>query len=88
MRARVHIPSPLFDYTDGRKTVNATGTDLAELIADLDRQFEGLGFRIVDEQGRVRPHIKVFLNGVANDDLATAVEADAEVHLVAALSGG
>lgn len=55
---------------------------------DLDRQFPGLRFRVVDEQGRLRQHMKVFVNDEAARDLTTTVDPADEVTLMQALSGG
>ncbi len=49
---KVVLPSPLESYTRGRRKVQARGATLDGLLADLDRQFPGIRFRMVDEQGR------------------------------------
>ncbi len=85
---RVRVPSPLFSYTDQRSAVEASGETLGAVLLDLERQFPGLRFRIVDEQERIRPHIKVFVSGQAAAALAAPVRGDDEVMIVAALSGG
>ncbi len=85
---RVFIPSPLYSYTGGRHEVEAKGATLAELFTDLDARHAGLRFRIIDEQERIRPHIRVFVNGRSAPDLAQPLDPDDEVHVVAALSGG
>ena len=59
---KVLIPTPLLSYTSS-KEVEAKGATLGGLLADLDRQFPGLRFRVVDEQDRLRPHIRFFVNG-------------------------
>jgi molybdopterin converting factor small subunit len=84
---KVLIPSPLHSYT-GRKEVTATGANLAELLVDLDRQFPGLRFRVVDEQARMRPHMRFFVNGEQVFDLAVALSSTDSIQLVQALSGG
>ena len=71
---RVQIPTPLRSYTGGEKWVDAHGSTVDELICDLDRSHPGLRFRVVDEQGRLRPHMRVFVNR--------------EVTVMQALSGG
>lgn len=85
---RVRIPTPLRSYTDQATTVTAEGATIAELLADLDRQYPGLRFRVVDEQGRLRPHMKVFVDQDAVRDLDAPVVGAAEVTLMQALSGG
>jgi len=61
---------------------------LGEVLADLDRRFPGLRFRMVDELDRLRPHMRVFVNGRAIQDLAQPVRPGNDVGIVQALSGG
>lgn len=84
---KVVIPSPLRSYT-GRREVEATGATLGALLVDLDRQFPGIRFRVIDEQERMRPHIRFFVNGQAVHDLSQALGPDASLVIVPALSGG
>jgi molybdopterin converting factor small subunit len=84
---KVLIPSPLLSYT-GAREVDATGATFAELVQDLDRRYPGLKFRVVDEQERVRPHVRFFLNGEQVFDLARPLAPNDSVQIVQALSGG
>ena len=43
---------------------------------------------MVDEQERLRPHMRVFVNGLAVRDLALPLQPDDDVSIVLALSGG
>ncbi len=85
---RVVIPSPLAEYTAGRREVEGEGATLAELVRDLDRRFPGIRFRMVDEQDAIRPHIKVFVNREQAAGLGVRLATGDEVLVVAALSGG
>ena len=85
---KVHIPSPLLSYTDQRDEVEATGATVAELLEDLNRQFPGLRFRMIDEQDAIRPHMRIFVNGARTEGLAVVLVATDEVHILQALSGG
>ena len=85
---RVLIPGPLRDYTANAAAVSADGLTLGGLLADLDRRFPGLRFRIIDEQGRIRRHIKFFVDGVQANDLNPTLDRATEVMIVCALSGG
>jgi molybdopterin converting factor small subunit len=85
---RVLLPSPLVSYTGGRREVQAQGATLAEILADLDRRHPGIRFRMIDEQGAIRPHIKIFVNREQAESLSAALGAADEVLVVAALSGG
>ena len=85
---RVHIPSPLFSYTGGERQVEAEGESLAGLLQVLDARYLGLRHRIVDEQDRIRKHIRFFVNGEMAERLDRALGCGDEVMIVAALSGG
>lgn len=84
---KVQIPTPLRSYTQNRE-VEAAGATLAEALADLERQFPGIRFRIVDEQDRMRPHIRFFVAGEQVFDLAQPLDDHDEIVIVQALSGG
>ena len=85
---RVRIPTPLRSYTGQAKVVEAAGDTVNAILLDLDRQFPGIRFRMVDEQGRLRTHMKVFVNQDAVRDLDSAVATTDEVTIMQALSGG
>jgi sulfur-carrier protein len=85
---KVRIPDPLRSYTNREKVVEADGGTVAAVLADLDRQFPGIRFRMVDEQNQIRKHMKVFVNDDAVRDLATPLGPDDEVTIMQALSGG
>jgi molybdopterin synthase sulfur carrier subunit len=85
---KVHIPTPLRSYTAGAKEVDASGTTLDEVLHDLDAKYPGLRFRMVDEQGRLRPHMRIFVNRTIERDLGLTVADGDEVVLMQALSGG
>ena len=61
---------------------------MADVLADLDRQFPGFRFRMVDEQGRLRTHMKVFVGVELCRDLSTSLDGTVEVSIMQALSGG
>lgn len=84
---RVHVSSVLHAYTGGRTQVEASGATILEVLADLDRQFPGLRFRVLDEQDRLRPHMRVFVGVEQEKDLQAPVRGQ-EIHLLHALSGG
>jgi molybdopterin converting factor small subunit len=84
---RVLIPSALQSYTGG-VWAEATGTTVGEVLDDLDRQFPGIRFRMVDEQGAVRRHMRIFWQREMVFDLSTPLDADGELMIVQALSGG
>ncbi len=84
----VRIPSPLRSYTNQVSTVKADGATIRDVLADLDRQFPGLRFRVVDEQGQLRQHMRVFVNEDVVRDLDFALSPGDDVTLMQGLSGG
>ena len=84
---KVLIPGALLSYTAQRE-VEANGATLAAVLDALDRQFPGIRFRMIDEQDRVRRHVRFFLNGDQVFDLSQPLASDDEVVIVQALSGG
>jgi molybdopterin converting factor small subunit len=85
---KVRIPDPLRSYTDQRKIVDADGSTVAELLADLDTRYPGIRFRMVDEQNRIRKHMKVFVNDESVRDLESKIGDRDEITIMQALSGG
>ncbi len=59
-----------------------------DIMDDLDRQYPGIKFRVIDEQGRLRPHINVFVNRVPVRDLGRRLSRADRIAILAALSGG
>jgi molybdopterin converting factor small subunit len=88
-----HLPGPLRQFADGRTQVQVdhAGGSLLEALTALTTAFPGLGDRILNEQGRVREHVNIF---VGNEDsrytggLATKVSDGAEISIVPSISGG
>ena len=85
---KVLIPTPLRSYTGERSEVEAEGVTLAEVLADLDRRYPGIRFRMIDEQGAIRPHVRIFVNREQVRRLDVPLEPSDEVQILQALSGG
>ena len=88
MSCKVRIPRPLRSYTNGAPRVQAEGATLAEVLSSLEARFAGIRFRVVDEQERVRPHIRFYVNAHEAGELAEPVAAGDTVHVICALTGG
>lgn len=85
---RVLIPSQLRSYTSGAAEIDARGATLAELFENINHEHRGLRFRIIDEQDRVRRHIRIFVNREEVRDLEHTLSPSDEVQIVGALTGG
>ena len=86
--AIVHLPRSLIALFPGTsRRVEAHGSTVAEVIADLDRQVPGIGIRVLDAGPSLRAHLNVFVAG-DRAGLATPVPNGADVHIIPAVSGG
>ena len=73
------------------KTEEVAGATVRELIAELDRRYPGLALYVVDETGRLRRHVNLFVRDEPICDreaLSDAVSPGDEVFILQALSGG
>ncbi len=85
---KVHIPTALRSYTAQQGEVQVDGATLADALIALDHCFPGIRFRIITEQDRIRPHIRIFVNEEQRHDLTAPLEHTDTVYIVCALSGG
>ena len=86
--AQVFIPSQLTTYTDGATRLNASGVSVGAVLDDLDRRFPGLKFRVVDEQDRIRRHMRIFVGLEEAREVDRPLSAGDELMIFGALSGG
>jgi molybdopterin synthase sulfur carrier subunit len=84
----VYIPAALWNYTKNTAEVELSGSTVREVMAALDTKFPGIRHRIIDEQDRIRTHIKFFVNTDACATIDCPVRASDSVTIVCALSGG
>ena len=84
----LHIPTALRSYTAQQGEVQIDGATLADVLLALDRRFPGIRFRIITEQDRIRPHIRIFVNEEQLQDLTTPLQPTDTLYIVCALSGG
>ncbi len=84
----VFIPTPLRSYTRDAGRVEVEGATVDDVLKALDVRYPGFRFRIINEQDRIREHIKIFVDEEVTRDVRAAVPAHSRVHIVCALSGG
>ena len=91
MNVSVRIPTILRSYTGGAAEVSAEPGTLREVISDLDVSYPGIGGRILDDGGRLRRFVNVY---VGDEDvrfaagLDTPVPTGARVSVIPAVAGG
>lgn len=70
---------------------NATGASLADVLGEIDTMYPGLKSYLLDEQGKLRKHVNIFIDGnMVNDrdTLSDAFTTNSEIYIIQALSGG
>ncbi|WP_374470831.1 MoaD/ThiS family protein [Phenylobacterium sp.] len=85
---RVLIPSQLTAYTGGETRLEAAGATVDAVLDDVDRRFPGLKFRVIDEQDRVRRHMRLFVGMEETRDVRRPLRDADELLIFGALSGG
>ncbi len=89
--ATVRLPRHLLRHVDAPDECVAAGATVAEVIGDLERQFPGMTGYLVDDQGALRQHVNLFIGERLIRDrrrLSDPLDADAEIYVMQALSGG
>jgi len=87
----VHLPSALAGHAAGHRRVEVAGTTVGKVLAALGQAHPGVGQRVLDEQGTLRRHVNVFVNGESIrylDGVETPVGDADEVWILPAVSGG
>ena len=90
MAIEVRVPTILRTYTDGAKVVEADGTTIAEVVADLDVRYPGMADRLLDDKG-LRRFVNVYLNDEDVrflDGLGTTLTDGDSVTILPAVAGG
>jgi sulfur-carrier protein len=85
---RVFIPTQLQSYTGGASHVQAEGATVDSVLRDLDTRYPGIRFRVVDEQDRIRRHMRIFVSSDRASDVRMALRDGDELLIFGALSGG
>ena len=68
--------------------MEAQGDTVGRVMDDLDRRYAGLKFRVIDEQDRIRRHMRIFVGQTEARTTDAAVSDGGEVLIFGALSGG
>src|SRR5436190_9638779 len=91
MATKILIPTPLRPYTDKKAAVDADGSTVGELLADLTRKHTGLKAHLYNDQGKLRSFVNVYVN---DEDIRylqkehTPVSAADTVSIIPSVAGG
>ena len=91
MSVKVKVPTQLRSLTDGAGEVQASGAKVSELIDDLESRHPGMRERLLDDDGRLRRFVNLYLD---DEDirflqgLDTEIPEGAAVSIIPAVAGG
>jgi molybdopterin converting factor small subunit len=84
--AQVMLRAPLSELCGGRHHAIA-GATVREVLRGLEREHPPIAGWVLDEQGRIREHVNVFVNGTPGEE-RTQVAASDRIHVLPAITGG
>jgi sulfur-carrier protein len=85
--AVVRLRGPLKSRAGDRSDHDLEGGTVRELLRELERSQPALATWILDEQGSIRRHINIFVNGEPGSE-ETPVGASDRIDILPAISGG
>jgi hypothetical protein len=83
----LRLPRLLSDAVNTASIHELSGRSVSEVFDDLFREELGLRNHILGEDGAIRPHVSVFVDG-AHANLDSPVRPDSEIRILHAVSGG
>jgi len=89
--ATVIIPTPLRKFANNTAKLNINATSIQDVVNDLSLNFPDLKRHLLDENGKIRSFVNVF---VGDDDIRdlqnenTALKEDSVISIVPAIAGG
>ena len=91
LTVKVRIPNPLRKLTSDQTVVESQGSNIAEVLAYLEKNYPGIRERLCDETGQVRKFINIYLDGKdirSQEGIHTKVHAHSEISIIPAIAGG
>lgn len=91
MSIKVRIPTPLRKITNGADEVAAEGSNVSEIIEDLEKNYPGLKERICEPDGKLRRFVNIYLNDEDirfKKNMETELRDTDELSIIPAIAGG
>ena len=91
MAVTVRLPGALRDATGGQAKLQANGATLADVISDIERRHPGFRGRVLDDSGRIRTYVNVYIgedDARSRGGAAADVPEGSEVMVIPAMAGG
>ena len=87
----IKIPTPFRKFTNGESEVKGSGNTICELANNLDESCPGIKNRLLDEEGKIRKFVNIYVNGEDIrflNGIDTKVNGSDEISIVPAVAGG
>ncbi len=89
--AKIIIPTPLRKFTENKSVFETKGTSVREAFDELTTAYHGLTRHLIDDSGKIRSFIRVYLgeddiNSLQKED--TAIQPESVLSIVPAIAGG
>ena len=91
MPVAIRIPSPLRPFASGLSVVEVEGATVADALAALGEKHQELIARLRDGDGRLRSHVRIYVNDEDVrflEDEKTALKPGDTVAIIPAIAGG
>jgi molybdopterin converting factor small subunit len=90
MGAKIVIPSFLRQFTGNDKEFYAAGSTVGECLNDLFNHYPGTKSLLLDENGRIRTSVDIFINGQSSypEELEKPIHEGDELHIAYVMVGG
>src|SRR5438270_10204801 len=91
VHVNVYIPTPFRSFTGNRTNVEVEGSNISELLSNLDARFPGFRHLCTDESGAIPRHINIYVNNKEIGSLngpATMLNDGDQVAVIPAMAGG
>jgi molybdopterin synthase sulfur carrier subunit len=91
MAVQVKIPTPLRKFTHGSEMVEVEGSNIREVLDQLETNYPSIKSKLCDDSGNVRRFINVYANEEDIrflDKMETAVSDGDEISIIPAIAGG
>ena len=90
MSVTVVIPPLLLHLVNDNRIIEVNGSTVGDCLHDLIKRFPGTKKLLLDEKGKLRDYLDVFINGESSypEELSRAVHRGDRLHIVNILAGG
>ncbi|MEM1322488.1 MAG: MoaD/ThiS family protein [Bacteroidota bacterium] len=88
---RIKFTQALKRFYPDLQTLELEVNMVSEVIQGIEDRYPGIRSYILDDQGQVRKHVNIFVDGKMINDreqLSDSLAANSEVYIMQALSGG